>query len=214
MIDQLHYISNAIDSLSTLNAISDVLNAGGKWIQLRMKHAAVEEILETGVKALQLCNEYGARLIVNDHPEVARQIAAHGVHLGLADMPVPEARALLGPDMIIGGTANTIEDIGRRAAEKVDYIGLGPYRFTDTKQNLSPILGLGGYENVMQQMRDEGITIPVIAIGGIMPADIPQLMSAGVHGIAVSSALTGAGDLRSRLAEMNELIKSFKPVLQ
>ncbi|MDO7742297.1 MAG: thiamine phosphate synthase, partial [Pedobacter sp.] len=133
---------------------------------------------------------YEAKLIVNDYPRIALQADAWGVHLGLDDMPVPEARALLGPDKCIGGTANTFADIQRRAAEGADYIGLGPFRFTTTKKNLSPIVGLQGYTELMKQMREAGITIPVIAIGGINPADIPAILQTGIYGIAISGVLT------------------------
>jgi thiamine-phosphate pyrophosphorylase len=195
IIDKLHYISQAPAEGSHLTAIEKVLQNGGKWIQLRVKEQAEAEVLELALAAGRLCTEYGAKLIVNDYPLVALKAGAYGVHLGLDDMPVPEARTILGHSKCIGGTANTFEDVLRRVEEGVDYIGLGPYRFTTTKRNLSPVLGLEGYREILQQMHQAGITTPVIAIGGIELPDINLLISAGVHGIAVSGLLTRSNDL-------------------
>lgn len=190
MIDRLHYISQPSANGSHLEAIEKVLLAGAKWIQLRVKDQTEDEVLALAMKAAWLCRVHEARLIVNDYPQVALAAGAYGLHLGLNDMPVAEARAIVGPDMIIGGTANTFEHIQLRAAEGVNYIGLGPYRFTTTKQNLSPVIGLEGYMRLMRQMQEAGIRLPVIAIGGIETEDIPLLMQAGLHGVAVSGALT------------------------
>ena len=189
-IDQIQYISQSPANGSHLKAIEKVLQAGGRWIQLRVKEQEEEAVLPIALAAAELCRAYEAKLIVNDYPRIALQADAWGVHLGLDDMPVPEARALLGPDKCIGGTANTFADIQRRAAEGADYIGLGPFRFTTTKKNLSPIVGLQGYTELMKQMREAGITIPVIAIGGINPADIPSILQTGIYGIAISGVLT------------------------
>ncbi len=113
------------------------LAGGGRWVQLRMKEAPDGAIVEAGRAILPLCRTHGAVLIVNDRPELALEIGADGVHLGKMDATPSEARTILGPDITIGGTANTFEDIVRLQAEGVDYIGLGPYRFTTTKRKTS-----------------------------------------------------------------------------
>lgn len=197
VIDKLHYISQAPEQGSHLTAIEKVLRSGGKWIQLRVKEQSEEAVLELAMEANRLCREYGAKLIVNDYPLVALKSGAYGVHLGLDDMPVPEARAILGKDKCIGGTANTFEDVQRRAAEGVDYIGLGPFRFTTTKKNLSPVIGMEGYISIIRQMNEAGISIPVIAIGGIDQPDIEPILETGIHGIAVSGLLTRENDLNT-----------------
>lgn len=194
MIDKLHYISQQHQNGTHLNAIRAALDAGCKWVQLRVKDQHEDTILQYALEAVKLCDQYGAKLIVNDHPQVALKAGAHGLHVGLQDMPIPQARQIVGPDMIIGGTANTFAHIKQRVAEGADYIGLGPYRFTTTKQNLSPILGIEGYLDIMGKMRLAGINIPVIAIGGIEPADIPLIMQTGVHGVAISGAITYAAN--------------------
>lgn len=194
MINKLHYISQATDAGSHLEAINKILIAGGKWIQLRVKNQTEETVLPIAIAAVKLCEQFGAKLIVNDYPLVALKANAYGVHLGLDDMPVAEARALVGPDMIIGGTANTLAHMQLRADEGADYIGLGPYRFTTTKENLSPVIGLQGYAILLKQAREAGISVPVIAIGGIHPQDIPSLIETGIHGVAISGALSNRND--------------------
>lgn len=189
MIDRLHYISQAAYG-GHLEAIERVLLAGGKWVQLRIKNEPDSVVLRLAIAAAALCKKHGARLIVNDDPLIALKAAADGVHLGLNDMPVAAARAILGPGKLIGGTANTFADIRLRVAEGVDYIGLGPYRFTTTKANLSPVIGLSGYITLMEQVKKAGIGTPLIAIGGITAADIPLLMQAGLYGVAMSGAMS------------------------
>lgn len=189
-IEKLHYISQQPEKGTHLDAIEKVLQAGGKWIQLRIKEQPESAILEIAIEAVALCTRYQATLIINDYPEIAKKAGAHGVHLGLDDMPIPEARALLGEKAIIGGTANTYAHILQRANEGADYIGLGPYRFTTTKKNLSPIIGLTGYQTIINQMLSEKLKIPLIAIGGIELKDIPLLTSLGLHGVAISAVLT------------------------
>lgn len=191
MIDKLHYISQEPENGSHLTAIAQALEAGCKWIQLRVKNRPSDEILEYAIEANRLCNQHGAKLIVNDHPEIALKAGAYGVHLGLQDMPISVAREIVGKEMIIGGTANTIEHVERRIAEGADYIGLGPYRFTTTKEKLSPILRWKGINGITHKIRCH---IPIIAIGGILPEDITLIKETGVHGVAVSGAITYAAN--------------------
>jgi thiamine-phosphate pyrophosphorylase len=194
MIDKLHYISQQTENGSHLTAIAEALDAGCKWVQLRVKDQPVDVILEHAIAANKLCNRYGAKLIVNDHPEIAQKAGAYGVHLGLQDMSVAQARRIVGPEMIIGGTANTFQHIQQRVAEGVDYIGCGPYRFTTTKAKLSPIVGLEGFKTIVEQMHAANITVPLIGIGGILPEDIALLLDAGLYGVAISGAITKAAD--------------------
>lgn len=194
MIDKLHYISQPPTNGTHLTAIKAALNAGCKWIQLRVKDASESLILEYALEARALCEEFGAKLIVNDHPEIALKAGAYGLHLGLQDIPIAQARQIVGNQMIIGGTANTFEHVEQRVTEGADYIGLGPYRFTRTKQKLSPILGLEGCQEILDKVRSAGINIPIIAIGGIEPDDIQAIMQTGVYGVAISGAITHATD--------------------
>ena len=121
-------------------------------------------------------------------------------------MPVDEARRLLGPDFIIGGTANTYEDVVQHVRNGANYIGCGPFRFTTTKKGLAPILGLEGYRRIVGQMRAEGITLPIVAIGGITYEDIPEIMKTGVNGIALSGTILRAED---PVAETRRILELF-----
>ena len=195
-IDSLHYISQHAMDGSHLTAIQQALDSGCKWIQLRIKDEAPGDILEYAITARHLCEVHGARLIINDYPEIALKSGAQGLHLGLDDMPIGLAREIVGTDMIIGGTANTLQQVEQRIADGADYIGLGPFRYTTTKKKLSPVLGLEGYQRILNQMKTAGLSIPVIAIGGITQDDVGELMKTGIHGVAISGAITFANDPR------------------
>ncbi|QJD79999.1 thiamine phosphate synthase [Spirosoma rhododendri] len=183
--------------ISTLHYITDrpehaehACRAGIDWVQLRVKNKPYTEWKALALDTLAICRAFGARLLINDNVALAGEVGADGVHVGLTDMPVADARRLLGPELIIGGTANTLADIHTHHLAGADYVGLGPYRFTATKEKLSPILGLAGYETILTTCQQEGITLPIIAIGGLDVADVPALIQTGLHGIAVSSAIT------------------------
>ena len=130
--------------------------------------------------------------ILDDHVEWVGAYWCRRVHLGKNDMPVDEARKMLGRGRIIGGTANTFADVERLSRQGADYIGCGPFRFTTTKKNLSPVLGLEGYRDITAQMKAHDIQLPIVAIGGILHRDIPAIMQTGVTGIAVSGAILNA----------------------
>lgn len=202
----LQYISHFTQQISYAEGIRMALEGGCRWIQLRMKDAPAEEIIACAEEVLPLCRRHGAKFLLDDHVELVRQLGADGVHLGKNDMPVDEARKILGPDIIIGGTANTIEDIIRLHKQGADYIGCGPFRFTTTKKNLSPILGLDGYKSIVLKMKELGIDLPIVAIGGITVEDIPAVMGTGVSGIALSGAILGAPDPVEMTAKIIETI--------
>jgi len=157
-----------------------------------MKYATITDILSEGRKLRQLCSQYNATMIVDDHVELVDMLHADGVHLGKNDMPVAEARALLGKRHIIGATANTFNDILLAWEAGADYIGLGPFRFTTTKTNLSTILGLEGYRTIIQQCHDAHIDLPIVAIGGITASDMTSLKQTGISGVAISGAILNA----------------------
>ncbi len=165
------------------------LRGGAKWIQLRSKEKSRGEITTLARELKIICRDFGAHLIINDHAEIAGEAGADGVHLGKSDLSVAEARSLLGRDFIIGGTANTLEDIGALAEAGVDYAGIGPFRFTETKKKLAPILGLEGIRRLVSACRAAGIQLPLIAIGGIGLEDVASILETGVFGLAVSSAI-------------------------
>lgn len=188
----LQFITHFTDKYSYIDSAIMALEGGCRWIQLRMKDADESEIERTALKLIPECRRKGAVFVIDDHVELALRVGADGVHLGKNDMPVDEARKLAGNNFIIGGTANTFEDVSRLASQGADYIGCGPYRFTTTKKKLAPMLGLEGYKDILSRMRAHGISLPLVAIGGITCDDIPQLMEAGVSGIALSGSILRA----------------------
>lgn len=203
----IQFISHSNERYSYLDGIRLALEGGCKWVQLRMKDAPDEQVAQLGVQARGLCDRYGAKLILDDRVNLVAQTGADGVHLGKNDMPIAQAREILGPGKIIGGTANTFEDIVAHWKAGADYIGCGPFRFTTTKKNLSPILGLEGYRDIVARMKDEGITLPLVAIGGITAEDIPAILETGVDGIAVSGTVLRAEDPAAEMAKLIELTK-------
>ena len=203
----IQFISHSNERCSYLDGIRLALEGGCKWVQLRMKDAPDEQVTRLGVQARGLCDRYGAKLILDDRVELVAKTSADGVHLGKNDMPIAQAREILGPGKIIGGTANTFEDIVAHWKAGADYIGCGPFRFTTTKKNLSPILGLEGYRDIVARMKDAGITLPLVAIGGITAEDIPAILETGVDGIAVSGTVLRAEDPAAEMAKLIELTK-------
>lgn len=204
MISTLHYISQP----PHLQNIQAACEAGCRWIQLRIKNATDEDIIHKATAAREICNAYGARLIINDHPHIAKAVGANGVHVGKKDMTVAAARAITGNEMIVGGTANTLQDILLHVADGASYVGLGPYRFTTTKEGLSPVLGIEGISSIMQQLKKLDIDIPVIAIGGILLEDLPSLITTGIHGIAVSGLVTHAANKQEIISSITHQFDS------
>lgn len=189
---QFQFISHRNGRLGYLDGIRLALQGGCRWIQLRMKNSPEAEIMENALRAKELCDEHSAVLIIDDYVEIAMKVKADGVHLGKNDMPVGEARSMLGNGFIIGGTANTFDDVRDLYAAGADYIGCGPFRFTTTKEKLSPVLGVDGYREITRRMRNCQMDIPLVAIGGITLEDVRHIMETGVNGIAVSGAVLDA----------------------
>ncbi len=200
----LQFISHYTEKYTYLDSVKIALDGGCKWVQLRMKDATDAEVLPIAVEAQKLCRDAGATFIIDDRVELVKQIGADGVHLGLGDMPIAEARKILGETFIIGGTANTFENVKAHYQASANYVGCGPFRFTTTKKKLSPVLGLEGYRSIVSKMKEQGIDIPIVAIGGITAEDIPQIMQTGVTGIALSGTVLRAED---PVAEMRRIIK-------
>jgi thiamine-phosphate pyrophosphorylase len=188
-IANIQYITQDHSSLSHAEQARLMYENGINWVQLRMKNATKEEFIAEAKEAMVYAKALNGTLIINDHVDICRQTGAHGVHVGLSDMAIAEARSVLGDEAIIGGTANTIDDIEWHVKNGADYVGLGPFRFTTTKKNLSPIIGLEGYKKLVEEMKERNINIPVVAVGGITMNDIADIQATGLYGVAISSAL-------------------------
>ena len=186
-INKLHYISQGATPKEHLENIQNACQSGAELVQLRLKNLSDKKILKTALEAREITNHFQTRLIINDHYKIAKEVKADGVHLGKSDGCPTEVRKHLYSWQIIGGTANTLEDCKTLINKEVDYIGLGPFRFTTTKENLSPVLGLDRYSLIIEELKTE---TPIIAIGGITENDIPELLKTGVSGIAMSGEIT------------------------
>lgn len=203
-MNNIQFITHENQRFGYVEGAEMALRGGCKWVQLRMKDATDNKFLSIGRKVAALCRNHNATFLLNDRVHLVAELGADGVHLGKNDMPISEARRILGNEKIIGGTANTFADVQHLAAQGADYIGCGPFRYTPTKRNLAPILGLEGYRNILKQMQQVDISLPLIAIGGIVSTDIAALRDIGVSGIAVSGAVLEAAD---PIKEMKKLIE-------
>ncbi|WP_433896467.1 thiamine phosphate synthase [Sphingobacterium mizutaii] len=199
-LSRIQYISDGMTFSEQERNISNALDSGINWIQLRWKHGSEKELYQLA-ELIRKCSEsYNATFIINDHLQLAKDLDADGIHLGLDDESIQTARAMLGNEKIIGGTANNFQDVLQRSQEGCDYIGLGPLRFTSTKQKLSPVLGSSGYSEIINRLNVENIPYPPIyAIGGIIEQDLQELLLAGVYGVAVSSLIQNDPSAASRM---------------
>ena len=198
----LQFITHQTDKLSIPEQVRLAIEGGCRWIQLRMKEATDAEVAEMAREIIPICRESGTILVIDDRVDVVMETKVHGVHLGKEDMDPAKAREFLGPHAIIGCTANTADEILALARLDIDYIGLGPFRFTETKAKLAPTLGLEGYREIINKVRAAGCMLPIVAIGGIRPDDVPALLDAGVSGIAISGAIINSPDPAATVASI------------
>ena len=207
----LMFITHPSERYSIAEEVQMVLEGGCKWIQLRLKDATDEEFRQTALEIIPMCKEHEAFLVFDDRVELAMEMGVHGVHLGKEDMPPLQAREIMGAEAIIGVTANTAEDILRFKGMDVDYVGLGPYHTTTTKQKLSPVLGAQGTQSVVKAVRDADMLLPIVSIGGLTIEDVAEVMSTGVNGIAVSGAIINASDPVQATRDFLSALEAHKP---
>ena len=237
---RLQFITHYTERYSYIDSARIALEGGCRWIQLRMKDADETLLEETALIVQKMCKEYDATFIIDDNVHLCKKIKADGVHLGKNDMPIAEARKILGDGFIIGATVNTFDDVIKTQSHIVaetqsrdasttqnneqdvvdtsinlaklgvpDYFGCGPFRFTSTKKNLAPILGLGGYREIMKKMKENNIDIPLVAIGGITKDDVPELMKTGIDGIAISGSVLRAENPVETMYNLQFIIHNY-----
>ncbi|MEQ3664488.1 MULTISPECIES: thiamine phosphate synthase [unclassified Olleya] len=187
IIPKLHYITQGETAKQILENVQKACTSGAELVQLRYKNVSEKKFLKLAEAVIKITSHYQTRLIINDHYKLAKTIKADGVHLGPSDTCPTIARKHLYTWQSIGGTANTLEDCETLITKEVDYISLGPFRFTDTKANVGPILGLEGYTAIMDVLNT---TTPIIGVGGITTSDIEAILKTGISGVAVSSQIT------------------------
>ncbi len=192
---------SVLNGQSLYEAVEAALEGGVTLVQLREKELDNAAFLKEAIELTRLCHRYGVPLVVNDRLDVAMQSGADGVHLGQDDLPAAEARALLGPDMIVGVTAKTVEQARLAEAAGADYLGSGAVFGSSTKLNAQPM--------TMDTLRSitQAVSIPVAAIGGINRNNILQLAGTGIAGAAVVSGLFAAEDVRQEGRLLRRLIE-------
>ena len=195
------FITHFTDKYSYIDSARIALEGGCRWIQLRMKDTEENIFEETALTVQRMCREYGATFIIDD--------------LGKNDMPIAQAREMLGEGFIIGGTVNSFDDVLYHLQSAApDYFGCGPFRYTSTKKNLAPILGFEGYRELTGRMKRAQINIPTVAIGGIGKEDIPGLLETGIQGIAMSGSVLKADDPIKEMNEITRIIKNYQQTLK
>jgi len=185
-IGKLHILTDTVlqSRFSHMEITRLAIAGGADTIQYRQKNGSTREMIETARNMKQVCSDAGVTFIVNDRLDVAIAAEADGVHLGQDDFPIPMARGLLGEGRIIGGSAATLDEVRKCLSEGADYVGFGPVYPTSSKDDAGPVSGIDILKQVV-----EIIPLPIIAIGGVGAENIPDLMRAGAHGIAVISAV-------------------------
>lgn len=181
---------------------TQAVDGGADVIQLRDKRLPAPDLLEAATAIRKITRDSGALFIVNDRLDLALRVGADGVHLGAADIPLPEARSLSPPGFIIGASVGSVAGALRAEAAGADYVALSPTFATGSKSDAGPGLGLF----VLSAIR-AAVSVPLIAIGGINAGNVADVIAAGADGVAVISAVVGeddvtaaARDLRARIA--------------
>lgn len=196
-IGRLHVITDTRPGRDPLALARFALDAGAPVLQVRAKAFSDRAFYEFALAYRALCAEYGATCLIDNRADVAVAVGAHGAHVGAHDLPVAAARAVLGPAGVLGATARDPATAGRHQAAGASYLGVGPAYATTTKDGLPAPLGPDGIARVVA-----ATSLPVVAIGGVTPARVPELLAAGVHGVAVIGAVADSDDPRAAVREL------------
>ena len=203
-IGKLHILTDIVlqTRFSHLELSRMAINGGADTIQFRQKSGSTREMIEVAREMKKLCSDNGVAFIVNDRVDIAIAAEADGVHLGQDDFPIPLARRLLGEDVIIGGSAATMEEAQTCLSEGADYVGFGPVYPTTSKEDAGPVSGAELLNKVVQS-----ISLPIIAIGGVSVENVHEVMKAGAHGIAVISAVCCQEDPEQATRELDQALQ-------
>ncbi len=177
--------------------VKPALATGVRLFQLRMKTPHAGEFYDLAAQVCALVRAGGGTFIVNDRVDVAQAVGADGVHLGQEDLPLADARKIMGPDKLIGISTHNLKQAVEAEGGGADYIGFGPIFPTSTKEHPDPVVGLAGLREVRAKVR-----LPIVAIGGITTKDVREVVAAGAHCVAVISAVLAAPDPGKAMAEL------------
>jgi thiamine-phosphate pyrophosphorylase len=202
-IGRLHILTDTVlqKRFSHMELTEQAIAGGADAVQFRQKSGATREMIEAAGSMQDACKKADVNLFVNDRVDVAMAVQAEGVHLGQNDFPIPLARKLLGPEVIIGGSASNLEEARKCLLEGADYVGFGPVYATSSKGDAGPASGLDLLKKIV-----ESVPLPVIAIGGITEENLPEVLKTGVHGIAVISAVCCQNDPEAATRTLRVLI--------
>lgn len=181
--------------------VEEALAGGATLIQLREKELDREHFLEEARELKALCRRYGAPFVINDSVDIAAAVDADGVHVGQSDMAAGDVRFRLGPDKIIGVSAQTVDQALLAERSGADYLGVGAVFHTGTKRDATDV----SYETLREICR--AVKIPVVAIGGINRGNVEQLAGSGICGVAVVSAIFAQQDIRAAAADLREAVE-------
>jgi thiamine-phosphate pyrophosphorylase len=188
-LGRLHVLTDTRSGRDTVAVVTAALSAGAPVVQVRAKDGTDRDLFDLAERVVRLCDEAGALCLVDDRVDVALAVGAGGTHLGARDLPLAAARRIAGPDHVLGGTARDAAFGRELVASGASYLGVGPTAATSTKDGLPSPLGVAAVGAVAA-----AVAVPVIAIGGVTAAHGPELLAAGVHGIAVVTAISEAAD--------------------
>lgn len=206
-IEKLHYITHDIPHLSHIDQAQQACEAGAKWIQYRCLSKTDEALLKDINAIAEICDDWGTTLIVTDHVHLNGKADIQGFHIEDMEADFVALRKLVGDDITLGGSANTVENLIRLAQEGADYAGYGPFAITETKPNNYCLLGIEGYQNLVKELKTQNIDLPVLAVGGIKIYDVEALMQSAIYGIAVSGAINFADDFEEAYQDFYTAIK-------
>ncbi|MDN3644006.1 thiamine phosphate synthase [Lutimonas halocynthiae] len=187
IIPKLHYVSQGNSPKEHLDNIQKACTSGAELVQLDVKNVSEKKFLKLAVAAREVTSHYQTRLVISHHYKIAKEVKADGVYLWQTDSCPTIARKHLHSWQTIGAAANTLQECESLIAKEVDYIRLGPFRITETKDNLSTVLGLNGYTVILEALHTD---TPILGAGGITTEDVTAILETGISGIAVSGEIT------------------------
>lgn len=206
-IEKLQYITHDIADLTHVEQVQLACEAGAKWIQYRCLSKTDAELL-TDINAIaEICDDWGTTLIVTNHIHLNGKADIQGFHIEDMDADFIALRKVVGNDITLGGSANTVENLIRLAKQGVDYAGFGPFAITETKPNDFPLLGIDGYTKAIHALKAANTQLPVLAVGGIKIYDVEALMQTGIYGVAVSGAINTADDFIEAYEDFYDAVK-------
>lgn len=207
-IEKLQYITHDLPNLTHIEQTQLACEAGAKWIQYRCLSKTDEELLADINAIAAICDDWGTTLIVTNHAHLNGKADIQGFHIEDVNADFTALRKLVGDDITLGSSSNTVENLIRQANDGADYVSLGPFAPTETKANDFPQLGIEGYSTTMDKLKSLQIEIPILAARGIKIYDVEALMQTGIYGIAVSEAIYSADDFIQAYQDFYDAVKN------